>query len=144
MIMEYGFEEREKEKCIINTFDKEDINSKNTKEIIEQSIEYAISKSYTIKPGAIFSHKNKQCNAIGAVLLKYQLEYLITDHFDPNFLSIICKTLNVDKYWLYRFIFGFDYGNELTFTYYGVVNDTTIKDKVSIYGNKLRKKYCEY
>lgn len=118
----------------------EEKKTSNTKVIIENAIKHAIQNGYKIKRGAVLNLANKtDCNVLGAVLIYLKRTDLVGENgFAPNFLSEMCKLLTVDESFLHRFVSGFDYGNQITFS----SGDLIVKDKVSMFGLKLAKEYC--
>jgi hypothetical protein len=81
-----------------------------------------------------------KCNAVGALLLYYELAQ---PGFKPGWIDELCEVSGIKPPWLWRFIHGWDYGNELTITYTDKdgKHEATEKDKVSRYANKLAKKW---
>jgi hypothetical protein len=137
---------------VVKSLDKEDLETKKSKEIIEECLNFAIKCGYRItRGGVIFDWRKGEsgltpfgCNALGAVLLVMEKSNLAgLNGFDPSWINEVCKFLKVDIGWIVRFVNGFDYGNEL-----GVIvqkdngkdggePSEVVREKVSAYGAKL-------
>lgn len=89
-----------------------------------------------------FEKLPSKCNAIGALLLYYGNP--IKD-FYPGWFDELCKTSELKPSWIWRFVHGWDYGNQLNFTF---VDKETKKervetDRVSRDANKLALKWTK-
>lgn len=111
----------------------------NSKYLIEESINEAKQEGHIIIRGAMFDWTMNPiaCNAIGAVILKLNMEEQFRNSFPKNWINVINNYLSENSFWLWRFVSGFDYGNQIIFT--RIVNDKEVKEKdeVSKYGNAL-------
>ncbi|HUV84911.1 MAG TPA: hypothetical protein VMV86_04330 [Methanosarcinales archaeon] len=128
-------------------------------ELIEAAIIKARDKGITITRGAVFdwvegtypnSHKTTvpvSCNALGAVLIFLKKESLVSNGFNKNWLDPICEYIGENKFWIWKFVSGFNYGNLLYLTFFEDDKDKkkkkeiNIKDDVSRIADRLAKKY---
>jgi len=79
-----------------------------------------------------------ECCALGAILILHNKEHLAgPGGFNKLWLIEISKILNKDMLWLWKFVNGWSYGNELVIE----TKDGESKDSVSRWANKLSKKY---
>jgi hypothetical protein len=127
---------------------KEEKETKNTKRIIEEALDWAVTNGYQIVRGGCCVRWGEYgaigCNALGAVLLRVGSANLVGPMgFDPCWLDCLSTILGTNANWISRFVHGFDYGNELSFSFQENLSDKeeVIKEKVSTYGAKLARKY---
>jgi hypothetical protein len=129
--------------------------------LIEEAIKFARDKGIQInRGGAVFNwckHNTNNdsswsvypvsCNALGAILIKLGKENLVKEEFDPSWLKAVCDYLNVDPFWLNRFVHGFDYGTQITLIRVTEVDkkkkETPELDKISQMGLKLANRYAK-
>ena len=81
---------------------------------------------------------------MGAILIKLGKEDLVNNGFSKDWMKYICDYLGEQPFWIWRFVSGFDYGNQLILTH-AKQNDVEEeeKDKISRYGDKLANRVCK-
>jgi len=80
--------------------------------VITDACEFVMTQGIYVKPGAWFEFSGDiivSCDALGAVLIHQNLipksfnPKNIASCANPGFVEAICKTLDVDTFWLRRF-----------------------------------------
>ena len=127
--------------------------SSKPEQLIEDAIIFAQQKGLKInRGGSVFDRcvDGKKvdypisCNAIGAILIKLGREDLVNNGFNPQWIKIICAYLEVEPFWINRFILGFDYGAQVTLIRHDCfLGEVKENDKISAFGSKLAKKYVK-
>jgi hypothetical protein len=123
--------------------------------IIENSIEWVKSTDVIIERRPLFTWAHGRnsfpeeeyklpwrCNAIGAVLIKLGVYSKYRNNIPNNFLEEVCNHIGEPPFWLWRFVSGFDYGNQITFITMEKDKEIKIPDKISRYANSLAMRVC--
>jgi len=98
---------------------------------------------YTNYPRVVRTEGLPACNAIGAVLLRHELQGLCYPNFAPHWERKLLEILSTDRTWLWRFDHGWNRGNCLVFevTKKGETKSTTVYDEVSRWGNRMANEW---
>jgi len=116
--------------------------------MIEAALCEVQSRGITITRRALFNWCNPDgtwsdtpvaCDALGAVLIANNKA---SPGFPKGWLSDICRILNTDTYWLWRFWLGFDNGTPLIIIICKDGSEERREDSVSKLGVKMAKKFC--
>lgn len=108
--------------------------------VLLQALEGVKTKNIELVRGPVFVWSEDltiiKCNAIGALLIHFNLAQL---GFPDGWLENLCKEANISRAWLWRLSHGWDYGNQLSFTYTEKNSDKekTVADATSKEANKL-------
>lgn len=104
-----------------------------------------MSANINIVRGHLFSFASNNdviaCDATGAILLENKSTLL---HFEPGWMKELCKFLDVDSFWLWRFWMGWDRNFQVLVENTSKGGHTTFsRDEVARLGIKLAKEYAK-
>lgn len=116
-----------------------------SEEIVEAALQAARDRKVKIVRGPVFIWGREKmpeaCNAIGALLLRFELQEMARDGFQKGWIERLCEASGLTWPWLWRFNHGWDRGNCLTVTYMENGKEHTSHDETSRSANKMALKW---